>query len=71
MPFRVSDDTWLKVEANRVQSIICVPKFWRRAWTPESLKEALDEIGLHYSMPEILAINDELHRRDVVTDVGP
>jgi len=69
MPFKVSHDRWLQVEADRVQVIIEMPKFWHRGWTPQSLQEALLDLGLEYSMPQITEINDELHRRAVVEDV--
>lgn len=69
MPFRVSHTKWLATETDRVQAIILMPKFWHRAWTPQSLQEALLDIGLDYSMPQILEINEELHRRTVVEDV--
>mgnify|MGYP001559718056 FL=1 len=70
MPFRVSHATWLRVEADRIQSIILMPRHWRRAWTPQSLQEALHDIGLDYSLPDVQALNDELHRRGVVEDVA-
>jgi len=69
MPFKVSRTKWLQVETDRVQSIILMPKFWARAWTPQSLKAALEEIGLTYSLPEIEAINDQLHTRGIVEDI--
>ena len=71
MPWKVTAAKWLQVETDRVLSIILMPKFAHRAWTPESLQEALKEIGLEYSMPEIQLINDELHTRGVVEDLGP
>ena len=71
MPWKVTQTKWLQVETDRVESIILMPKFWHRAWTPESLQEALADIGLEYSMPEIELINDELHTRGVVEDLGP
>lgn len=70
MAFKVKHDVWLQNEADRVQGIIFMPKYWHRAWTPQSLKKELaDPIGLHYSMSEILKINDELHRRGDVEDI--
>ena len=69
MPFKVAHNTWLRIETDRVEAIILMPKFWKRAWTPQSLKEELAGIGLEYSMPEIEEINDELHRRGVVEDI--
>ena len=69
MPWKVSDRRWLQVEADRVQSLIEMPKFWNRAWTAGSLKAALSEIGLKYSLPEVELINDELHTRGVVSDL--
>lgn len=70
MAFRVAHDTWLKTEADRIEGILLMPKFWRRAWTGQSLKEALSDIGLDYSMPEIQELNEELHRRGIVEDIG-
>lgn len=70
MPFKVAHAKWLGVETNRVESIILVPKWWHRAWTDQSLKQMLAELGLDYSMPEIQEINDELHNRGVVEDVA-
>ena len=69
MPWKVTDPKWLQVESDRVEGIVLMPKFWRRAWTPEALKQALDEIGLVYTTPEIALINDELHTRGVVEDL--
>lgn len=69
MVFKVSDSQWLKTEGDRVQALILMPKFWHRAWTPESLKGTLNDLGLGYSMPDVLEINDELHQRGIVEDV--
>ena len=69
MPFKVKLDRWLETETNRVGDLLLLPKFWNRAWTPQSLKEAISEIGLNYSMTEIEKINDELHNRGIVEDV--
>jgi len=70
MPWRVTDATWLAVESARIKDIILTPRHWRRAWTDQALKAALEDIGLVYSMPEIRLLNDELHRLGVVEDVG-
>lgn len=70
MPFKVAHDRWLKEETDRVESFILMPKFWRKRWTDQSLKQALLDIGLNYSMPEIREINDELHHRGIVEDIG-
>ena len=69
MPFKVTHARWLQVETDRVQAIIEVPKYWHRAWTPQSLKKELENLGLEYSMPQVQEINEELHRRSVVEDV--
>ncbi len=69
MPWKVTDAKWLQVETDRVEGILLMPKFWHRAWTDAPLQEALREIGLRYSRPEITLINDELHARGVVADV--
>ena len=69
MPWKVTDATWLKTEGNRIEAIVLLPKFWHRAWTDSSLKDALEEIGLAYSMPEIRLLNDELHKRGIVQDL--
>ena len=71
MPWKVSAAKWLQVETDRVEAIVLMPKFWHRAWKPESLQETLKEIGLDYSLPEVQLINDELHARGVVEDQGP
>src|SRR3990167_4315111 len=70
MPWRVTDATWLAVESARIKDIILTPRHWRRAWTDQALKAALEDIGLVYSMTEIRLLNDELHRLGVVEDVG-
>lgn len=70
MPFKVAHDKWLQMETDRVERFILTPKWWRRAWSADALKTALADIGLDYSMPEIQEINDELHTRGVVEDVG-
>lgn len=69
-PFKVSHSTWLDTEAERIKNIILVPKYWHRAWTKESLKETLADIGLEYSMQEIAELNDKLHLLGIVEDVG-
>ena len=69
MPFKVSNELWLKTETDRIQDIIIGIKYWHRAWTRESLQAELLEIGLEYSMPEIEELNDELHRRGDVEDI--
>jgi len=69
MPFKVSQATWLAIEAKRIQDIITSPRYWRRAWTDRALHAALEDIGLHYSLPEIRLLNDELHRLGVVEDL--
>jgi hypothetical protein len=69
MPWKVARAHWLAVEADRVQAIIEMPKFWHRAWTLESLHAALEEIHMFYSMQDVEAINDELHARGVVEDL--
>lgn len=69
MAFKVSHTKWLQVETDRVEAIILMPKFWNRAWTAQSLKDALEELGLDFSLPEIQEINDQLHLRGVVTDL--
>jgi hypothetical protein len=71
VPWKVTAETWLRVETDRIQAIILMPKYWNRAWTAQSLKEALSEIGLDYSLPEVDLINDELHNRLVVVDLEP
>jgi len=68
MPFKVAPAKWLEKEGDRVEEIILMPKFWHRAWTPDSLKDALNELGLEYSLPEVQELNNELHRRGVVED---
>ncbi len=69
MPFKVTDKKWLETESARITSILLIPRFWHRAWTPNSLQEALSEIGLIYSLPQVTAINDELHKQGIVEDV--
>lgn len=69
MPFAVSKAIWLQVEGDRVRDIITSPRYWRRQWTDQSLHAALNEIGLEYTLAEVQALNDEMHKRGVVTDV--
>lgn len=69
MSWKVTHDKWLQVEADRVEPIVLMPRFWHRSWTAQSFKAALEKIGLKYSMPEIVELNDELHERGVVEDV--
>lgn len=72
MPFKVSHDRWLSLEADRLGAIIEMPRYWHRAWTPQSLKQELEETQhLEYSLQEVREINDELHRRGIVEDTGP
>ena len=70
MAFKVTEEKWLENEANRIQAIIFMPRYWHRAWTPQSLKEELlNTQHLEYSLEEITTINDELHRRGDVEDI--
>jgi len=71
MPWKVTAAKWLQVEADRVETVVLLPKHWNRAWTPNSLQAELLEIGLSYSMPQIVLLNDELHARGVVADLQP
>ena len=71
MPWKVTHDKWLQVEADRIEALILMPRFWHRAWTAQSLQLELAAMGLAYSLPECAEINDELHRRGVVEDQGP
>jgi len=68
MPFEVKHDKYLATELERVTSIILMPKFWNRAWTIQSLKTALNDIGLDYSLPQIKELNEELHKAGIVED---
>lgn len=69
MGFRVKLSKALQVESDRVESIILMPKYWRRVWTSEELCQELNALGLDYKLEEVERINDELHRRGVVEDV--
>ncbi len=69
MPWKGAYSRWLQVETDRIQAIIETPRYWHRAWTPQSLQaELLETQHLEYSLPQLQAINDELHRRGVVED---
>lgn len=70
MPFKVTDKKWLEKESARVGEIILMPKFWHRAWTDQSLHEALNGLGLTYSLPEVRLLNDELHNQGIVEDIN-
>lgn len=69
MPFKITHTKWLETEVARVMGVILMPKFWHRAWTDQSLKVALNDIGLDYSLPEVEELNDELHKLSIVEDV--
>jgi hypothetical protein len=69
-PWRVTHAVWLATETERVKDLILVPKFWHHKWTPHSLKVALNDLGLDYSLPQMEEINGELHRLGVVEDVA-
>lgn len=71
MPWKVTDEKWLQVEADRIQEFILMPRFRHKIWTPKLLQTELNSIGLAYSLKECEALNDELHKRGVVVDVGP
>lgn len=68
-PFKVKHSKWLEIETSRVEALILMPKFWHRDWTPQSLQEALLEIGLEYSLPQVEELNDEMHRQGIVEDI--
>ncbi len=71
MPWGIAHAHWLKLETDRIQSIIEMPRYWHRSWTPESLKEEIEGTQkLEYSLPEIKEISDELLKRGVVEDLG-
>ena len=63
MPWKVKHTAWLAKEADRVQAIILLPKFWGKVWTEDNLKEELDNVGLEYSAVQITAIRAELVSR--------
>ena len=71
MPWNVTDAKWLQVETDRVQELVLMPVNWHRAWTLDSLKEALLTAGMDYSEPDLTLIETELHTRGVVADLGP
>ncbi len=68
-PFSVTHATWLKTEADRLQALILMPKFWNHKWNHKRLQKALDDIGLKYTLEQIAELNDELHTRGIVEDV--
>jgi len=69
MAYKIAHAVWLATETARVKQIILAPRFWRHAWNARSLHNALNEIGLNYTLPEIIEINDELHAQGVVEDI--
>lgn len=69
MPFRVKQETWLKTEGDRLQSILLMPKYWRKTWTDVTLWSELHNMGLDYTIEEVQLLNDELHKRKVVEDI--
>jgi hypothetical protein len=66
MGYRVKPVFWLKTEADRVEAIILLPKFWSVVWTAATLREKLAELGLDYSPEQIDEIGAELVLRGVV-----
>lgn len=68
MAFQVTDAKWLKTEGDRVEQFILMPKFWGVEWTRSKLQRALANIGLVYTRVQIAKLNDELHKRGIVTD---
>jgi len=70
MAFKIAHAVWLATETARVKSIILSPRYWRQAWNARHLHAALHEIGLNYTLPEVIEINDELHTQGVVEDIA-
>lgn len=70
MGFQVTAEKWLETEGDRVEKFILMPKFWGVEWTRRKLRRALADVGLEYTAEQIALLNDELHKRGIVTD-GP
>ena len=71
MAFRVTHANWLKVETDRVQGILFMRRNNKKTWTSQSLRNYLEKAAyIHYTLPEIEEINDELHKNGIVEDVG-
>jgi len=69
MPFKVKATKWLEIETNRVESQILMRKYESKEWTPESLKDELDAVGLDYTEDQLTLIHAELVRRKIVENV--
>lgn len=68
-PFVVTHATYLATEADRIQSLILMPRLWGRKWTHKSLQKELEDIGLKYTLEQIAELNDVLHKRGIVEDL--
>jgi len=70
MPYKVKPSVWLSEESERVKKLLLMPRLQGRAWTDQSLRAELREIGLAYTPPEIKAISDKLLADGLVESVA-
>jgi len=68
MPFKLTEKVVTKVCGDQIEAILTSPRFRNKIWTPESLLEHLDYLGLDYTLDEVKKLNDEMHKRGIVED---
>jgi hypothetical protein len=66
MGYTVKSEYWLKTEADRVEAIILMPKYWGVTWTGATLQFQLQELGITYTVDQCQEILDELVNRNVM-----
>jgi hypothetical protein len=68
--FKVTDTSFNKTEADRIISVISMPKYHHRAWTPKKLRVELSGLGLEYSESEMAGIIVTIKSMGVIADTG-
>jgi len=70
MAFRVTHEVWLATESARIRDFILMPRFWGMKWDDKRLLRELHDIGMMYTLEQVIELNDKLHTDGVVEDIG-
>lgn len=69
MGYQIKPTYWLKVETDKVEQIILMPKYWTTVWEISTLQAALTELGLVYTTAQMTLIGGDLVTRGVLESV--
>lgn len=69
MAFRVTHDTWLSTEYDRLKQFILIPRLWAVKWEIEMLQKELADIGLHYKPEELKEIIEVLLHEGIIEEI--